>query len=165
MCDSPPPFEGDQPVEEQTALNRYGRWVQALNTILGTTQPEIALQIGMSKGALSIATRGRSGAKRETIFALVEKYRQLASQQGIALPIVWDVFFVGSSWLVSGDTIEGADQILSNLELLASVIRERDQLNRENGRLKSKAFRQTVLAENEILRREVKRLKGESEDS
>jgi transcriptional regulator with XRE-family HTH domain len=161
MRDSPPSPEGDQPVEEQTALNRYGRWVQALNTILGTTQPEIALQIGMSKGALSIATRGRSGAKRETIFALVEKYRQLANQQGIALPIAWDVFFVGSSWLESGELIEGADQMLSNLELLASVIKERDWLNKENERLKSKAFRRTVLAENEMLRREIERLRGE----
>src|SRR6266567_358252 len=110
-------------------LNRLGRWVEALNTILGTNQTEMAGRIGIVKQTLSDATRGKGGAGRETILALAEKYRLLAESKGVVLPVAWELFF-SVSWFDSAEVIGGADQALEALENRAVLVKELEVLKR-----------------------------------
>src|SRR6266567_740040 len=141
-------------------LNRLGRWVEALNTILGTNQTEMAGRIGIVKQTLSDATRGKSGAGRETILALAEKYRLLAKSKGVTLPVAWELFF-SVSWFDSSEVIGGADETLESLEFVASVIKERDMLRRNI--VKERTRKEELARENQILRRENRAMKKEIE--
>ncbi len=141
-------------------LNRLGRWVEALNTILGTNQTEMAGRIGIVKQTLSDATRGKGGAGRETILALAEKYRLLAESRGVTLPVAWELFF-SVSWFDSSEVIGGADQTLESLEFVASVIKERDMLRRNI--VKERTRKEELARENQILRRENRAMKKEIE--
>ncbi len=141
-------------------LNRLGRWVEALNTILGTNQTEMARRIGIVKQTLSDATRGKGGAGRETILALAEKYRLLAETREVILPVAWELFF-SVSWFDSSEVIGGADQALENLEFVASVIKERDTLRRDIE--KERARKGELTKENQLLRRENRAVKRDIE--
>lgn len=155
----PPVIEG-KTQEEGNHLNRFGRWMMALNTIIGTNMVDMATRAGVSKGAISLATHGASGASKETVLALAEHYRKLAEDKKIALPVAWELFF-SISWFDSTEIIGGADQALKSLEDWAAVVKERDLLKREVERermIKEKLAQevQTLRRENRMLRRELR---------
>jgi len=163
MSDSPE-CEGKMQEEGNHNLNRFGRWMLALNTILGTTMEQMALRAGVSKGAISLATHGGAGARKETVLALAEQYRKLAEAQRVALPVAWELFF-SISWFDSIEVIGGADQALESLEYRAAVVKERDMLKRELEREQARREEvtreiQNIRRENRRLRRELERLQG-----
>ncbi len=157
---SDPPPEG-KTFRQKDNLNRFGRWVEALNKILGTNQTEIAQRAGIAKSTVSTATRYPQSPTKETIVALAEKYRLLAELKGIALPVGWETFF-GVAWLESSEIIGGADQALESLEAWAAVIEESEIMRRQVTMLKRKRLSAellTILEENEKLKKENERFR------
>lgn len=158
----PPDSKGEMQQEEGNELNRLGRQMRALNILLDTSMPTMALRVGVNKGTLSVATHGKNGTRKETILLLAEKYRLLAEAKGVVLPVAWELFFTISGFDSTG-VIDGADQALIALEQRAAeklkkeeVIKGNQDLRRENRKLRR---------ENERLKGEVARLKGEEGNS
>jgi transcriptional regulator with XRE-family HTH domain len=138
-------------------LNRFGRWMQTLNILLQTNMSDMAERAGVSDGAISLATHGKGGAKRETVLLLAESYRKLAEKKGVILPVAWELFF-SVSWFDVGEVIDGADQSLESLEQRANLIQECNSLRKELS--KEKARKEELVKENRILRRELRRLQN-----
>ena len=154
---------------EGKSLNRFGRWIVALNKILGTTQDEMAAKIGYSKGSFSATTRGDGySMSRQTFRALVKEYQELAERRGIPLPIT-SFIFLSAAWIggengsaESDVIVKGEDQSLENIEMFADLIEERNQLRKENERLKKRPFRTEMVNEIAVLEKELERLRLEN---
>ena len=125
--------------------NRFGLWVNALNTLLGTNITEMASRIGVGKSTLSTAMRGERGMLPANLVALKNAYQVLADERGMPLPASWDSHF-GLSWYDSPDLSGMGDQTLASLQhratqierttkLVVSMMREIEQLRKENERL------------------------------
>jgi hypothetical protein len=149
--------------------NRFGRWMEAMNTICGTSYARVARHIGITRGALSQSIYGDGGVSDKHAIAIMEKYHMLAQQQNIPLPITWDKFFL-ISWFRGDGTVSQADEALRNIEFIATVIRERDELRKrvvETLKRKDDPEHNLTLALEEIerLKGELTRFKGEEGDS
>lgn len=147
--------------------NRFGRWMEAMNTICGTTYYRVAKHIGVTRGALSQSIYEDGGVKPENALAIMEKYRMLAERQNIPLPLTWDKFFL-ISWFKGSEMVSQADEVLRHIEFLAEAIRERNRLRKQVTVLSSENLGKemlTLLEENERLKGELARAKGEIEDS
>lgn len=137
--------------------SRFRRWMEAMNTICDTNYSRVANHIGVTRSALSQSIR-KGGVKPETALAIMEKYRLLAEQRGIPLPLIWDKFFL-LSWFKGGEIIVQADEVLRQIEFIAAVISERDSLRQQIQALQSQSIEQDLLAS----LKEIERLKGELE--
>jgi hypothetical protein len=153
----------DMPESLLEEKNRFERWMESLNCICDTNYARISLLIGVSKSALSQGIR-RGSVKPETALAIMEMYRMLAERQNVFLPITWEKFFLLSWFKEGGDIIREADAALLNMEFLAGMVRERNELRRQVQTLKSQSLGQdllTSLRENKRLRGELERYKRE----
>lgn len=147
--------------------NRFGRWMEAMNTICNTSYAQVARHIGITRGALSQSIYGNGGVKSETAIAILEMYRTLAQQQNIPLSITWDKFFL-LSWFRGGKVVNQADEALQHIEYVARIKRERDTLHKQVEVIKKNNLAQDLLealAEIEQLKGEIARLKRDTEDS
>ena len=150
-----------------TEKNRFGRWMEAMNYLLGTTYAQVARRIGVTRGALSQSIYGNGGVKPETALAIMEWYSVLIQQQGMPISDNWKSFFL-LSWFRGGEAISQADMALRHMEFVADLKRERDRLQKQNSVLAKGQLARDYLAlleENERLKGEIERLKGEAEDS
>lgn len=137
--------------QEKATLNRFGRWVVALNTILGTTQEEMAKRIGYTKGAFSVATRGEGQMNRQTFNELRKAYGELAATLHIHLSYAWQVFlsmaWLGKEeWDADSSTALAADESLAHNEWVADLVKERDRLKKENEKLKEWRYKRDMVA-------------------
>ncbi len=134
--------ESDGGKTKENDLNRFGRWVNALNTIVGTNITEMAERIGVQKSTLSTAMHGQRGMLTSNIVALAVAYRDLAREREVPLPASWDSHF-GLSWYNSADLGGRGDQTLASLQysamqsrVIVSMAREIVRLTSENETLK-----------------------------
>ncbi len=131
---------GSQPTRRQKPVSQFGKYMDALNTILGTTKAEVARIADIPKSTLSYASHleEKRKATRETVIALVSVYEDLAILHGIRLPAEWSLGFRASATLREGEDGGLADVILKALEAQAGsdYFRRRvDELENHNRQL------------------------------
>lgn len=151
---------------EKERKNRFGRWMDAMNSIIGVNYASIAKYIGVTRSALSQSIYGEAGVKPETAISIMEVYRMLARQKNIPLSVTWDGFFL-TSWFKGSEAVKQANEALDHVEYVASITEERDTLRKQLEMLKSDNLaRDLLVAQDEIerLKKEVARLRGEAED-
>jgi hypothetical protein len=154
-------------------LNRFGEMVEALNAALGTNQTEVARRCHIGKNTLSVATRNPNGPSKEIVPLLASVYQVLSNEKHIVLPVGWERLFFMTLYethlIEVFPVVSEVDQAIANLRNWADVARERNELRRQVELLtKRKQLGKEVLVlqrENEELRREIQRLRGETEDS
>lgn len=163
MVQVPPP-NAEEP--EGKVLNLPGRYIKALTDIFGISQTELAARIGISSGSLSTSMYGESGMMRETASEMIKKIELLAIMKNVEMPPGWQLFF--SAAILNTGSLDSAELAIRHFEWLARVVQERNAFEKEANDLRSKQFRQRLLAqiqgvqqENEQLRLENFRLKND----
>lgn len=146
--------------KQKQGLTQFGRWVEALNTLLGTNQAEMCRGTGISKQTLSEATRGKNALSRDVFLKLVEAYRAVSFERQIILPPGWEFYF-SYAWL--GTTVQGDILALEYVEQAAATIKERNQLRTDVSMMRrGRTIEgvQSLMAEMEQLRKENEQLKA-----
>lgn len=165
------PFNGA--LKQKGNLNRFGEMVEALNAALGTNQAEMALRCHIGKNTISVATRNPDGPSKEIVPLLANAYQVLSREKHVALPVGWERLFFMTLYeahlLDVTPVIGEVDQAIANLRSWADAIHERNELQRQVELLtKRKQLGKEVVVlqkENEMLRREIERLKHEEGNS
>ena len=153
--------EGKKKPRKQN-LNRFGRFMEALNVILGTSQVDMAVRISMAKMSLSYQSRDPDGPSKDIVMKLEAAYFALAKQKGVGLPVAWDVFF--RETLIEAPASEGALQMLTHLESWAAIIKQNAQLRKEVASLHqsfTQSNKRELMRDNRRLREEVHKLREE----
>ena len=157
MAQVPPP-NAEEP--EGKVLNLPGRYIKALTDILGISQSELAVRIGISSGSLSTSLYGESGMMRETASEMIKKIELLAIMKNVEMPPGWQLFF--SAAILNTGSLDSAELAIRHFEWLARVVQERNAFEKEANDLKSKQFRQRLLAQIQEVRQENERLRTEN---